>query len=77
MKKTEIKTINIVPSNGILIKVQENENGKYNKDEKRYDIITAKEVFSPEADVENWSEYESLETFIKENGFIKVSETNN
>ena len=72
MKRNEIKIIEITPTSGVLICVAQNENGNYELNGERYSIAASNKVLAPEADVENWSEHESLEAFIEANGYEKI-----
>jgi len=72
MTKQDLTTVMLSADEGsVLIKVLENENGTYVKDNKRYNLLVSTKVAASLSDVSNWIESESLESFLSSNGFIK------
>ena len=77
MEKEIITTVNLTASEGkTLVKAAKNESGNYVKNDERYIILSGTKVATPEADVPNWQEADSLEAFIAAEGFAKYQEEN-
>jgi len=73
MKKETIKTVILTATDGkLLVKYAEAEHGEYELGGKRYNVHSGVKIHTPENDVENWSEVNSLEEFLQ--NFTKVDE---
>ena len=73
MKQEKITTVKLTAAEGrVLVKVEACESGNYTKENERYMIMSGTQVAAPEKDAKNWQEVESLDAFLKDNGYEEV-----